>query len=214
VNTPFRFFDAGRLTCPTGIAAATLREFRIAVEGAELAVLHHHLRETPLRHTFAVWGYPNDFAIWTANALEERALAERLAVLDPFHERDLEVLRERVLEAVEEMERVVSGTRPVPSGQEFSFCGSVAVEFPLGIEARTVAELVEALEHVPASSLYLHLYEARLRTPDGSDDVSRWLCDVGESEAAKRLRDLDIYLLALEECRSVILRLIAGEAEG
>ena len=66
---PFRFRDAVRLTCPTGVSAATLREFRDVVERVEPRVLHHHLREVPLRFTFTFWDYPNDFAIWAANAL-------------------------------------------------------------------------------------------------------------------------------------------------
>ena len=51
-----------------GISLQLDRE-RDAVERAEPGVLHHHLREVPLRFTFTFWDYPNDFAIWAANAL-------------------------------------------------------------------------------------------------------------------------------------------------
>jgi len=66
---PFHFRDAVRLNCPTGLSAATLREFRNAIDRLEPPVLHHHLRELPLRFTFTFWDYPNDFAVWAANAL-------------------------------------------------------------------------------------------------------------------------------------------------
>ncbi len=209
---PFRFLDAVRLTCPTGTSAATLRDFRAAVERVDRGVLHHHLRETPLRFTFTTFGYPNDFALWAAEALEDRALAERLAVLDPFHARDLEALRQRVLEVVDASLANDDGERPAPRGREFHFSSSVSVAFDLDREASTIGELRERLEQVPASSIYYHVYEARLRNPTGADDLSRWLEAAGHAVAAARLHDLDIYLLSLEACRRVALELLAEGA--
>jgi hypothetical protein len=209
---PFVFRDAVRLNCPTGQSAATLREFRSTVEQASAGVLHHHLRETPLRFTFTAWDYPNDFALWAANALESRPLAERLAMLDAFHERDLEVLRERVLEAIEVTLDEGASTFPVPEGQEFYFSASALVDFDLGVSARSLPELTRLLSEVPASSLYYHLYSARLRNEDGFDDLSRWLGDNGWLAQADRLRDLDIYLLSLESCRRVVLELLEEAA--
>jgi hypothetical protein len=210
-TTTFRFKDAIRLTCPVGETAATLREFRGAVERVPAAVLHHHLRETPLRFAFGVWDYPNDFALWAADALENRALAERFAVLDPFHECDLELLRERILDAVDDALGELSSQFPVPPGQEFYFASSVAVKFDLDITAGDLEELASALERVPASSIYYHFYEARLRTDACSDDLSSWLAINGLEEEAKRLNDLDIYMLSLEDCRRVALELLRGE---
>ena len=48
---PFRFRDAVRLRVATGRSVATLGELRDAIEEVEPSVLHHHLRETPLRFT-------------------------------------------------------------------------------------------------------------------------------------------------------------------
>ncbi len=208
---PFRFRDTLRLTAPTGVSASTLREFRTAVEKADVGVLNHHLRETPLRFTFTFWDYPNDFALWAAYALEDQGLAERLSILDPFHERDLEVLRERVLEAVERSLADVLGSLPVAPGQEFHFSSSVAVEIDLGMEANSLGDLVALLWTVPATSLYHHLYDARVRNDDGWDDISSWLRDQGLDAAAQRLRDLDIYMASLESCRSVALELLKGD---
>jgi len=208
---PFRFLDSVRLNCPTGISAATLREFRDAVERADAGVLHHHLRETPLRFTFTAFEYPNDFALWAGLALENRALAERLAMLDPFHARDLEALRHRMLDLVEAAFGEDDIARPVPRGQEFHFSTSVSVEFALGVEASTIGELREGLEQVPASSIFFHLYEGRLRNPAGADDLSTWLERAGHEETAARLRDLDIYLLPLDACRRVALELLGEE---
>jgi hypothetical protein len=211
VTRPFRFRDAVRLTCPTGESAATLREFRFAVERAAPEVVHHHLRETPLRFAFTVWEYPNDFAIWAAEALENRALAERLAVLDPFHEGDLEVLRERAVDALDEALEDLQSHFPVPAGQEFYFSSSVSVAFDLGIEAGSLEEMLARMAVVPSTSIFFHLYEARLRTDGGTDDLSTWLRENGFAAEAARLADLDIYMLSLEDCRRVALELIRGD---
>jgi len=208
---PFRFKDAVRLTCPVGETAATLREFRGAVERVAPSVLHHHLRETPLRFAFTLWDYPNDFALWAADALENRALAERFAVLDPFHESNLELLRENILDAVDDALGELHSHFPVPPGQEFYFANSVAMKFDLDVTAADLDELVGALERVPASSIYYHLYEARLRTDAGSDDLSNWLAAAGLQDEANRLSDLDIYMLSLEDCRRVAIELLRGE---
>ena len=208
---PFHFRDAVRLNCPTGLSAATLREFRNAIDRLEPPVLHHHLRELPLRFTFTFWDYPNDFAVWAANALENHALAERLSVLDAFHERDLEALREQVAEAVEVALGEEGNTLPVSQGQEFYFSSSVAVTLDLGVEARTLGELVERLQEVPATSLYYHFFESRLRTPDGWDDISHWLLGAGHDAAARRIRNLDIYMASLESCRKVMVELLGKE---
>jgi hypothetical protein len=208
---PFRFRDTLRLNAPTGVSASTLREFYAAVEKAEPGVLNHHLRETPLRFTFTFWDYPNDFALWAAYALEDQGLAERLSILDPFHERDLEVLREKVLDAVERSLADVFASLPVAPGQEFHFSSSVAVEIDLGMEANGLSDLVALLRTVPATSLYHHLYDARVRNDDGWDDISNWLRLQGLAAAAERLRDLDIYMASLESCRSVVLELLKPE---
>jgi len=211
MTPPFRFFDSARLNCPTGVSASTLREFRDAVEAADSGVLHHHLRETALRFAFTSFDYPNDFALWAANALESRALAERLASLDAFHARDLEALRLRVLDVIELGFGEEDPHRTVPRGQEFHFSSSVVVRFDLGIEARTLEQLRARLAEVPGTSIYSHLYEARLLNPAGEDDVSRWLELAGHEAPAARLRDLDIYLLPLEGCRRVVLELLEDQ---
>ena len=206
---PFIFRDSIRLTSPTGTSAATLREFLVGIETVVPEVLHHHLRETPLRYPFRPGDLPNDFSIWAARGLEDSALAERLAVLDPFHERDIETLRERVVEAVEISLEEDHYGRSVLPGREFFFARSFAVEIELGITASTMEELLRCLEIIPGTSLYYHVYEARLRNPDGRDDISVWLdTSLGAQYLTVRLSDLDIYLLSLENCRRVIIELL------
>ena len=213
-HRPFRFNDVVRLTCPTGSSATTLREFLIGVENADVSVIHHHLRETPLRFPHRLGRFPNDFALWAGDALENQALAERLAVLDPFHERDLEILREQVAEGIEIALEEEQSSRAVLPGREFTFSSSVALEIELGIEAEGLADLCRRLGQVPARSLFHHLYEARLRNPDGVDDISRWLIEsLDMAEMAARLADLDIYLLSLEDCRRVVCMLLANGRE-
>ena len=209
-SNPFVFRDAIRLTSPTGVAAATLREFLIGIESAEPAVIHHHLRETPLRFPLQIGNYPNDFALWANVNLKNTPLAERLAVLDPFHERDIEELRERVIESIEIALDYQGNHQAVLPGHEFFFSRSFSSEIELGMTAYNLDTLIEGIHSVPASSLFFHMYESRLRNVDGSDDLSQWLRDsLGTQDVADRLSDLDFYLLALEDCRSVVVELLS-----
>jgi hypothetical protein len=116
-----------------------------------------------------------------------------------------------VLDAVERSLADVFASLPVAPGQEFHFSSSVAVEIDLGMEANGLSDLVALLRTVPATSLYHHLYDARVRNDDGWDDISNWLRLQGLAAAAERLRDLDIYMASLESCRSVVLELLKPE---
>jgi hypothetical protein len=49
----------------------------------------------------------------------------------------------------------------------------VSVVFPIGIQARNLAEFLLAVKFVDAGSLYYHFYEARIR--HGIDDFSTGL---------------------------------------
>jgi hypothetical protein len=208
-SDPFAFRDAIRLTSPTGVAAATLREFRIGIESADPEVIHHHLRETPLRFPLQIGNYPNDFALWANVNLKNTTLAERLAVLDPFHERDIEELRERVIESIEIALDYQGNHQAVLPGHEFFFSRSFSTEIELGTIAYDLETLIDGIHSVPASSLFFHLYESRLRNEDGRDDLSRWLrSSLGAIDVAERLSDLDFYLLSLEDCRSVVVELL------
>jgi len=79
---PFEFRQCVSILKATGRKAGTLREMRdvIAVVSDE-SIFHHTYQYFLKGH---ILEYANDFAHWTGESLEERALAERLSGIDPY----------------------------------------------------------------------------------------------------------------------------------
>jgi len=203
----FRFMDYEGLVMLTGLRAVNLRELVDLVRRVPLDVIHHHLHRTPLGHRFGVWDYPNDFAQWAAHSLEDRALAEKLAALDPYAHRDLDEARTAIVDLIEEH---LDGLPTVPwarTGFEFHFASGRFVELPGEREIWTLAEMQEALAEVPLSSIFYHFHEARLRDPgDDSDDFSRWIeGQFGPHPIAQQLRSIDFYFYSLDDLRQKIV---------
>jgi hypothetical protein len=212
-SEPFRFVDYEGLVMPTGLRAANLKELIDLVRTVPVEVIHHHLHRTPLSHRFGVWDYPNDFAQWAANSLEDLALAEKLAGLDPYVHSSLEAAREAILELLEEH---LDGLPMVPwarPGFEFHFASGHFLALPGERVAWTLEELRDALSEVSLSSLYYHFHEARLRVPgDESDDFSEWIeGQFGPHPVVSALRGIDFFFFSLEDLRQRIL-LIFDEA--
>jgi hypothetical protein len=215
-SEPFRFVDYEGLVMPTGLRAANLKDLIDGVRSVPAAVIHHHLHRTPLSHRFGVWDYPNDFAQWAAHSLEDLALAEKLAALDPFAHANIESAREAILELLEEH---LDGLPMVPwarAGFEFHFASGHFLALPGEREAWTLCELREALSVLSLSSLYFHFHEARLRVQgDESDDFSRWVeAQFGTLSVVQQLRNIDFFFYSLEDLRQRILAILDESLRG
>jgi Family of unknown function (DUF5752) len=207
---PFRFIDYEGLVMPTGLHAVNLKELIGLVRTVPLDVIHHHLNRTPLSHRFGVWDYPNDFAQWAAGSLEDLALAEKLAALDPYAHASLEEARETILELLEEHLDALPMVPWARPGFEFHFASGYFLALPGDREVWTLAELRAALAEVSLSSLYYHFHEARLRLDgDESDDFSRWIeGQFGPLPAVVQLRTIDFFFYSLEDLRQRILAIL------
>ena len=86
-----------------------------------------------------------------------------------------------------------------------------AIKFSLRTEheAWDLKEFSEGLKKVSISSLYLHIFEARLRPPLGINDFSYWFkTQLGETGLSEKVANLDPYTHTLEGLRSKILGFI------
>jgi hypothetical protein len=211
-RAPFRFVDYEGLVVVTGLRAVNLRELADQLRRVPAEVVHHHLYRSFLAHRYGSWDYPNDFATWVAQALGDRALAEKLSALEPFKRADVELARWAILEIVEEHLDQLAAIPWARHGFEFHFASGHYLELPTGREAWSVAQLHEGIGHAPLSSLYYHFHEAKLR--GGADDYSSWLeAEFGASTEVQRLRRIDFYFFSLEELRHRILRILEGNPE-
>jgi hypothetical protein len=211
-RTPFRFCARLSLTLLTGRKAASLEELVEGLKAVPDSVVYQHTHRYLYQHQFLVPEPPNDFAYWTAHMLGNEELGERLAAVDTVRFNTLAGLREALLAVLEKELAENEDDRRVPEGKEFHFMGAVRFSVPTPHVARDLAEFCDQLKVVSISSLYLHIFEARLRPPLGINDFSYWFeTELDLPRLAKKVSSLDPYTQTLEGLRSKIVRLVEEE---
>ena len=94
-------------------------------------------------------------------------------------------------------------------GREFHFMRAIRFSVPAGYAADDYAGFIECLRNVGASSLYLHVFEARLRPPYGVDDFSHWFrLNFNDETVGREISRLDPYSYTLEGLRHRIIRIM------
>jgi trehalose synthase-fused probable maltokinase len=205
---PFTFVACVELREFVGARAEDERQLAEFIEQVPLDSIYYHTHSFFLRHKFVAGPYPNDFATWAAVHVRDQVLGERLAMVDPAHVPDLEALRQELVATVDEHLRSLQIVPRIVSGEPFEFVRSRIVEIPTGVEARTLAELRQALLEVDVSAIYFHLVEARMRLGRGQNDFAAWLEHaLGMPELATRVRAINPYGGSLERTRGRLLQL-------
>jgi Family of unknown function (DUF5752) len=209
----FALKDCALLSLATGLHAQDLREFRDGLRAASLSSIYHHFWERMLRPEFDEPEYNNDFASWAFHGLRLKALAERLSIVDPTDFSDLEALRERLVEVVEQQ---LDEDDTVPSAapdKQFSFLRSKLVIFDTGERFEHPAELAVALPRLTTGSVYYHFIDARWRSESRCDDLTTWLrrCGPEFDPLCARLAAFDPYFSSLEHIRDMLTNLFAEE---
>ena len=173
-RTPFHFYTRLTLTLLTGKRAATLGELVEGLKAVPDSVVYQHTHRYLYQHQFLVPEPPNDFAYWAAYMLGNEELGERLAAVDTVRFNTMVELKKALLTVLEKHTPKNERDRRVPEGKEFHFMGAVRFSVPTQHEAHDLAEFHDQLKQVSISSLYLHIFEARLRPPLGVNDFSYW----------------------------------------
>lgn len=202
---PFRFYTQVSLPFMTGIKASSLRHFADNLKVVPESVLYQHTHRFLQQHQYLTPEPPNDFAFWITQQLQLDRLGEQVAAIDTIRFNSLNGLRDALLKLIEGHLREY-GDKSAPPGREFPFMRSVRFSLPTNREAWDLNDFAEALTHVTISSLYFHIFEARLREPLGNNDFSLWLENqLGEIELSKQISRLDPYTQTMEGLRQRIL---------
>lgn len=209
-ESPFWFHECFLMSMPLGKKVVNLRELLEALREVDESVLFYHLIQSRLALGLPAVEYPNDFAWWAASALQDNKLAEKLSSFDPFEYRHLGLVRQAVVDLLEEYLwdlPFVPWARP---GLEFHFCQASAVVMHSLIAAQTLQEFCGALNQVGLDSIYYHFFEARWRLGElKTDDFSFWIeTNFGLPELVKAIRDIDVYFYTLKEVRENLAGLI------
>jgi len=196
--------------------AANLRELRDRVSACREDVLYHHFCETLLRSSFDYPDYHNDFAIWAKFSLEDRVLAERLGILDPYSMESLEALRDATLEILDERLSQLPTNPAVTKGNEFYFLQATTAVFETGDIIAEPAQLPAKIGTMTNGSIFYHFIEARRRTPARIDDFSEWLSLFEDAPEgfADALGSVDFSFLTLSELRETLVNRLCKGGDG
>jgi hypothetical protein len=207
---PFHFYSELHLVRLLGLKAKNPAELLEHIRHVPTSSIYYHTHRFLQQHHYLTPEPPNDFAYWVTNILSLDALGELLASIDIIHFTDIEALRKSfvtVLSSYIENGKFVVDCEP---GAEFHFMSCVTVIMPTPYVAHTVEEFVEALSKVSISSLYFHMFEARLRLGGAENDFSRWFKGIGREQIAHEISHLDPYTITLEGLRARILEAALG----
>ncbi len=213
-NMPFEVKDCTIITRMGGVeTAVNLRELHERVTHCPVECLFHHFCETVVRPTFDDPEFRNDLAVWSARSLRDRALAERLGVINPYSLPSMEDLRDIVGEVIDERLSEVPYLPFVQRGEEFRFMRAVTVVFDTGIVLEKADDLIEQVSNMSFSSIYYHFIEARRRTDSHTDDFTAWLEGFGSGteDIVHRLQNIDFYYLALPELKKRLVTALTDQ---
>lgn len=205
----FKFYECFALVKLTGRKASGILQLLEILQQISPESIFHHMHQYFLRPHAIASEFPNDFAVWAAESLEEHSLAEGLANVNPFEFKSIEGVRAELIRIITDYLKNYPQPRPVLPGREFLFNEGVTVVFPTGIEASTIEEFAMALREIDFSSLYFHFYEARLRLGKQRDDLSEFLdtC-LGCGDVANKIKTLDPYMYSTEILRNKIFKIV------
>lgn len=206
---PFVFVACVELREILGLRAEDEKELADNLAQAPAGSIYYHTHGFFLRQRVLASTYTNDFAAWVVDEVRDPVLGEKLAMVDPLEFRDLEALREELVSVVDDHLSRQRGVPRIEGGQPFHFLQSHVVELPVGLSASTLSEFRDGLVQVDASSIYFHLFEARIRLAREENDFSHWLRrELGLADLADRVRRVNPYVGSLERVRSRLLALV------
>jgi Family of unknown function (DUF5752) len=212
--TPFEFKSAAHLLFIEKERACNIGELSTAVRTCPEESIFQHTFRTLEEHHFIKEGFSNDFAHWAYVELGEVGLGERLASLDVREFTSIEKLRSRLTDMVEDYGRSNPKALDREAGAPFYFCSSKTIILPAQRTASTLAEFIEGLRQISLHSIHYHFIEARLRRKLESNDFSIWLKrDLGITEQAAQLDQIDIYTSTLEGVRRKIIQILQSAVQ-
>jgi Family of unknown function (DUF5752) len=207
---PFYFNTSEHLLRIGRQKACNLFELLQAVQTCPDDSIFQHTFRTLQEHHFIRQGFSNDFGHWSQFALNEPALAERLASVDVREFTAIDGLRRRMIEIISHFleQNPKSGSRVAL--EPFYFCASDLVVLPTSFAADSLKGFLDGINQVPIHSIHHHFIEARLRLHRMSNDFSNWLeQEAGLEQPAEAIERIDIYTNTMEGVRLQIARVVS-----
>jgi hypothetical protein len=197
----------------TGVRAMNLRELRDGIARVHRGSIYHHVWGRLLEPTFDEPEYSNDFASWAFRALNEKAVAERLSMINPADYDHLEQLRQDLLDTIEaalDDHDYIAWSR---ADQQFHFRRSQLIVVDAELSVDSPEQLGRILPALSEQSVFYHFIDARRRTDNGWDDFRSWLScfDDGYGTLIDRIGAVDPFFSSLRQMRRKLAGIFASE---
>ncbi len=195
-----------------GRRAWNLSELLSGIQSVPTASIYYHTHRYLRQHHFLSPEPPNDFAYWITEVLKEALLGEQISSVDIVEFGSLEELRNTFAEILQVHLQTAERSPTAPAGQEFHFMAARTYVLQTPYVAKDLSEFRALLRRVDISSLYFHVFDAKLRLENGENDFSRWLRDLGRVDLADKVARLDPYTFTLEGLRNTLIQLVSSDA--
>lgn len=204
----FHFFSKLDQTILLGRKARNIRELFEGIQEVPGASIYHHTHRYLQQHHFLSPEPPNDFAYWVSEVVNDAVLGEKLSSIDIVQFHTIADLRKALSSAIAEYLETAENIVNCPSGQEFHFMSCQTVVFKTPHVAQSLSDFKNILQQVSISSLYYHMFDARLRLEKDDNDFSRWFDNLGFKKLSDEVSRLDPYTYTLEGLRKRIIVLV------
>ena len=208
---PFKFYTQVSIPELTGLKASNLQDLLDLIKTVPGSVIYYHTHRFLQQHQYLSPEPPNDFAYWITGILGEEELGEALYSIDTIQYTSIRELRDEIIRTIENY--IVQHPRSLHKfatpGEEFHFVKSVSFVFQTPYTASDLKEFQAVLQRVTINSIYFHMFEARLRIGQGTNDFSNWFEDsLSEKKLANKIASLDPYTHTMENLRITLIKLI------
>lgn len=216
VETPgigaFTIKDCALVVLATGRKARLLQELRSELAAIDTASIYHHFWGNLLQPRFDEREYNNDFAAWVRHGIHDVVLAERLAMLSPVTCDGLDLLRQSIIELIDQRLDEVEHLFWSRATTQFEFLRSQIVVFDTARRLQQPQELATVITALSTSSIFYHFIDARRRTGEHRDDFSDWLAAFGDefTPLCEQLAGVDPYFGSLSELRQQLAELFSS----
>jgi hypothetical protein len=204
----FRFFTKFDQTVLLGKRARNVADLLSLIKVVPDASIYYHTHRFLGHFKGLVPEPPNDFAYWVTEVLNEDVLAERMLSIDMVQYSTITELRAEFVSMLDDYLREARMIVNCPEGEEFHFMAARIFVMPTAYFATTPEEFAEAMAKVSVSTLFHHIFDAKLRLDRGENDFSAWFRDLGQPELALEIQQLDPYSYTLEGLRERIIFLV------
>jgi len=203
----FKFYSEYNLPVLLGRKATNIYELLDGLKTVPASSLYYHTHKFLKQHHYLVPEPTNDFAYWIRNILMQPKLGEMTASINIAEFNNLEDLRNRLIDILENHDRSGYGIN-CQKGFEFQFMSCKTFWFKNKYDAANLNEFTEILKKIDISTFYVNIFGSKLRQGKQKNDFEEWFSSIGETELSEKLSNIDPYTLTLDGLRKRILKLI------